>query len=672
MVDVTWGVTADLDGNGTYETDLTGYVEKPGNGLSIERGVGRDGKPRVSKLAITFSNRDGAFTPEYPSGTFFGNIRPGQPIRITATHNAIGYTLWTGYLNKTQLRWQTGTVPVAPFDALDLFGFTQGSKLINVTASTTRDTDGAITAIATAMGLVAGDLSLDDGVQDLPMHFAVGANAQDALVAAAASEMGGFLYINALGQIRFESRITRLGTTPAQTWGDGTTIFPNAVEYAFDPDEYITDVTARSTVFRTGQADTLIFEFSQNMFTKPSATSMALTAGQVWERTFQANSAYVALTALAATTDYTANTAQNGTGTDKTSALTATVTDLGGGKFTLKLVNTDAGTIYVTKFQMRGQPVEFYADRAEATFSLSVPNLKAGKGIQLDIPFGGDTGQKLRDYAYQELRVGRYPYPTLRLTFDASTDAKKVALLDVELGDLILYKDTGIGANIATGTASAYVNDWWYVEGIKHDIPPDWGGKNFRSTITLVPSYVYRNLDAIAFDTFDRANVSNDLGTSFSGHTWANDANMDIVSNTARANSDTLQMPVLTVGKADQVVECSFAAIGAGDEVGLVFRHTDANNQYRAYFVQGTNLLKLEKNVASVVTQIGASVAYTVGTTAEMRVFIQSTRIRVYVDRKLYIDTTDSGLATGNNAGLFARNANATATFDNFYSQGLN
>ncbi len=662
---MTLSVTADLDGDGTYETDFTGYIELPGSGLRTDRGLGPADKPKVSQLNLDLCNRSGDFTPEYSIGAFNGKIRPYVPVRIIITHNSIDYTLWTGYLVQTNFVWQRGAVAMAPFTAQDLFGVLQTGLPINVTASTTRRTDQGISAIATAAGLAGGDLSLGTGVLTMPMHFVINGNAVSAMMDVVASEMGGIIYINALGQITFEARNNRLGTTPSQTWGDGTTIYPNRVEYQFDPTQYVTSVTARGTHFLTGQDGARVFMFSQNMFTRPSASSMALTAGQVWTRTFQAAGAYIALDAPVAGSDYSANDAQNGTGTDRTSSLGVTVADLGGGQFTLTLTNNYSGTIYVTWFQIRGQSTNFYADRPQAIMAKSVPGLKAGQGVQFDLPFSGDTGQKLRDYAYQELRVGRYPYPMLVLTFDCSTDAKRVAMLSLELGQRILYKDTSIT------TKSANVNDWWYVEGIQYNLRPDWGHVQLQCTVTLSPTFVYRDLDNIAYDDFGRANVSGSLGTSLSDKVWASASGCDISSNAARANSDTLQMPTLSIGKSDQVCEASFAAIGAGDEVGLTFRYTDANNQYRAYFVQGTNLLKLEKNVAGVVTQIGASVAYTVGTTAEMRVLIQSTRIRVMVDKKMLIDTTDSALATGNLFGPFLRNANGTTTVDDVYGEGL-
>ena len=190
--------------------------------------------------------------------------------------------------------------------------------------------------------------------------------------------------------------------------------------------------------------------------------------------------------------------------------------------------------------------------------------------------------------------------------------------------------------------------------------------------MTLIPSYIYRNLDAIVYDDFTRSNAVGDLGTSLCGQAWTGDGNMDINSNLARANSDTLQMPVLDLGtsQVDQDWEVDLAAIGTGDEAGLVFRYTDANNQYRGYLDKGSNELILEKNVASVVTEI-TSLAFTVGTSHELRVLIQSTRIRVWVDHVLRIDTTDSGIAGGTLGGLFVRNANATTTFGLLYGQGL-
>src|SRR3546814_3244877 len=59
------------------------------------------------------------------------------------------------------------------------------------------------------------------------------------------------------------------------------------------------------------------------------------------------------ISAPVADTDYSANSAIDGSGTDRTSSLTVTLTALGGGRFRLRLQNTFAGTIYVTRSEER-------------------------------------------------------------------------------------------------------------------------------------------------------------------------------------------------------------------------------------------------------------------------------------------------------------------------------
>jgi len=383
----------------------------------------------------------------------------------------------------------------------------------------------------------------------------------------------------------------------------------------------------------------------------------------VYSGNFAYESAITTLTTPAAFVDYLANSASNGSGTDQTASLTVAVTDRGASA-DIVLTNTSGSTIYVTDFRLRGTSVPLAGQTPRFTVSKSVSGMKADRSVELRVPFADDS-QATRDYAYGVARTYRYPYPRLALDFAWSHDDITAAMLAADLGQLIQFADASSG-NAAWLTN---VNDLWYIEAIEHTLVSI--GMN-RTRVTLVPAYLYRNLDAIAYDAFTRGNVTGDLGTSTSGDVWARDGNMDIATNAARANSDTLQMPVLDlgVGKTNAVIEVSLAAIGAGDEVGVVFRDVDASNQYRFYVDKGSNEAILEKNVAGVMTEL-SSPAYTVGTTAELKVVNQSTRIRCYVGGRLYIDTTDNALTAGTKVGLFARNANATATFDDFYSEGL-
>lgn len=652
---------ADFDRDGTYETDLTVYANSRGGVPKIARGIEPSGTYRASRMSIKLDNTSELFTPNYQAGSLQGKLGPHAPIRLRATHLTVDYTIWTGYTTYWQNFYGRPPRSMVTVNCVDLAQYLVDGEPVDVAYSASRDTDGAITAIATAMGLGGGDLNLADGVQDLPAHFVRAQSPDQAMREVVASEMGGRMFIQADGKIRFEARNTRLGTSVDGTWGTGTNVRIENPDLLLDPKNIVTKVTARVTKFLLGQDDEVLFSFAENAL---DANSMSLAAGEIYERVFDAPSAYVSLTTPEAVRDYTANTAINGTGTDKTSALEVTLTLLGGGRFRLRLRNTDASTIYVTRMEIRGQPVEFFADRAQAEFSLSVPNYKAGAGITIDVPFSGDTGGKAAAYAYSILRTWRYINPVIWVDIPWTHDDAIVQALSAELGWLVRLTDTA--------QWSTRIDDWCYVEAIEHQFPPRTGRAPIRSRFMLVPSYCYRNLDAMAYDTFSRANATGGLGTAYDGGSWAASTGFDINTLAARANSDVLQMPTRDLGASitDQVVECSFSSVGSGDEVGVVFRYADANNQYRCYIDKGDNKIHLEKNVATVVTEITAP-AFTVGTTHEMRVIVQGTRIRVWVDFKLYIDTTDSALSAGTKVGMFARNANATTFFGNWYAQGL-
>ena len=152
-----------------------------------------------------------------------------------------------------------------------------------------------------------------------------------------------------------------------------------------------------------------------------------------------------------------------------------------------------------------------------------------------------------------------FPGPRL-----ADDDTAKVALLSADIGQLVRYTDTAVGVNF-TGNqkAGAYLDDWFYIEAIKTDVPPDWAGNLFSCSVTLIPSYIYRNLDAIAYDLFTRADATGALGTSLSGDAWANDSGFNIVSNAAKPNSTSVQTPNINLGVTDGVAEVRLAGMAS-------------------------------------------------------------------------------------------------------------
>lgn len=800
---------ADFDRDGSYETDLSTYFNARAGGLTVNRGAANQGKPTPGTLTITLDNFDGTFTLDYSSSSLYGQLEPHVPIRVRLRINGTDYVLFTGYVSRYRPKFGAVGENRCSIEAKDLSAHLANFPLVNVQVAE-RETGAAIEAIADALG-IASIVDSDSGLETLPVHWCHNANALDAMMDVVRSEMGGELFINGDGEIRYLQRDARLGTYDiADEWGTGSTIEPESVDPELTDDDLITSCAVQASVFVDDDPNVVIYTFSRGA-SNPTPDSLFLAANVPYDVDLDFPMPVESVVTPVEDTDYSANSAIDGTGTDQSGSLTVTVTLQGAG-FHLRLLSSVDS--YLTRFQLRGLPTNFAIDKPVFTHTLSIPGQIMDQGVTLQVPFAEDS-QTTRDYPVAVCRTYRYPYTLTKLSFAWDTDDIAVAMASLELWDHVYFADTGPGgAEFLTNIA-----DHFYVVGIQHRITP---GSVIRTDVTMVPSYLYFDLDAVAYDDFDRAdnadsNVIEDpgfetgidagwgsfqgtltqsnvqahgdsnsmkvarasgvvynafwaeslsgdtagrsftgrvwvygegdsigdqldlivrenggaearadstvsttlsagwqylevtrqileadrtavelvierpsgatageyfyaddaelfedyLGTALSSDAWAEDSGFDIVSGAARANSDSAQTPTLLLFEADdQVVEVQLSEIGTGDEVGVVFRYEDANNYSRVYVDKGSNEVIHEHVKAGVATEI-SSPAYTVGTSGEIRVIVQDHRVRAWVNRRLYIDNTDTTMWLGNRVGLFARNANGTCRFKNFHGRGI-
>lgn len=650
-----WTLEADLDRDGSFETDLTPYVVNWGGGWRITRGIDRDGLYQSSTLSVVLDNSTGAFTPENDAGLFYGQFaeNPDAPIQLVGETPTDPYIVWAGYVHDIEVSDPADGTGTATLVCRDMGQIIAEAPPVYIPVSTTRTVTDALEAVANYIGIPAGGQDFDADARVLPYHFAVAMAPMDAFMDIVRSSYGGMLFISKDGTLRYTAPDQLLGVGGG-VWGDSSAIIPSRVDYEVNRFDFVDAVAVRSTVFYEAETDVDMFR------TGYGDVPFMLAAGEVWTRSFDMG-AFISFIAPVASTDYQANSAADFSGTDTTADLDVVATDTGTGRINLRLENTNAGAVYV-RLRIRGIPFNFHAERPEARASLPVAYAAAGSELPVEIPFGDATGTIARDYAVHLLRTYRHPYPRLTLMFEHTTDAVADEMLgEVELGEPLYFSD------VAKGIVGLYIAEWFRVVAIQHEWRPT---DVARTTLTMVPTYLGRDVTAIAYDEFDRANATGDLGQSTSLHTWATDTGFNIATEAARANTDTLSMATLDLGAGalDQFVEVELAAIGAGDEVGVVFGYIDANNQYRAYLDKGSNELILEKNVATVVTEL-SSPAFTVGTAHEIGILRQDERIRVYVDGVRRIDTTDAALITGTKIGIMARNASGTTTFKSLVGQ---
>lgn len=294
------------------------------------------------------------------------------------------------------------------------------------------------------------------------------------------------------------------------------------------------------------------------------------------------------------------------------------------------------------------------------TAELAIPGVKGGQRRTYTLPWVSDS-TKARDYAQQMLRIARYPEELLELTFPWGDDATRDAMIAAELYQLIAYQDTSVGPS-----RGAYVDEWYRIIGLKQRTVI---GSAPETQVLLRPSYNFRNLDAIAWDNFNRADAAS-LGNTPTGSAWTLVNNWQILSNKARCTSASgLATFALT---ANVVAEVSLSNLNADATAaaGIVFRFSSSSSYWRFIINRSGGSTWVLSKIVGGVTSTVTSGAITAADTAELRVIAQGTRIRCWLDRKLVTDTTSSDGSSNTSVGLYTL-SDTTTDFDDFYAEGL-
>ena len=683
----TFFLLADLDRDGTFETDWTDRTAAFTGGFNIRRGLNQQHVYQASTLSFGLDNTDGEMTPEYESSSFFGQIFPAMPIRIDVSYGAGTYQIWTGYVTDFEATYLPGPQNSVEISAEDLFGLLGHYRDLSATASTTRRSDQAISELLSNVGLTSADWDLATGQQTLALHYAAGDDAIAAVMEAVRSEMGGIIWVTKAGKIKFEARNTRLGVTVDDTWGDGTNIVPVEERYLDGFGQLRSRVSLEVSVFTADPAAKKSSRWNRSSGAFGGLNdSIALATGQVYTTRARYRSPASSPIAPAANTDYKANDAADGGGTDRTSSLNVTFTDYGG-EYEVSARNDHTGTIYITKWGVRGtgrQPAP-----VESTpifrFEKAIPGLKTDGSIDLKLNYVDDsptTAPKAQDYAMHLLRLWRWPIPTHELTFTWKNADTVNSMLSRDIGDLVRYTTK------ALGNEGSYVDEWYYIESIEHGIGVPAGigpdiAAGVQTRFRLTPSWAFRNLDAIIYDDFTRANAST-LGRAQSNEVWSG-TGISIASNEAKPSTTAETINTLDLGVSDMILEMDAKHINSAETnaaIGFVFRYADANNYYRVMLDPSVPEVRWDK-VSSGFTLAVSAVSLTgildpLGDTVEMRLLVQGTRHRLWLrnssyprGRLVYDEThSDAALDSNTKCGLYFIDTTTLAA-DDYFAEGL-
>ena len=464
--------------------------------LPLEYFRGRDyasqltGRSRAGWLTATLNNESGDYSPFNGASPLAGTLLPGRRVQLQGGREAFPYTfpiafanapLWTGYVDSiSPMKTAPGEVKKAILKAVGPLGYLNQRKLaIPMTTSVTTGT--AIGNILDEAGWGA-DRTLDAGQTTMDRFWVSRQNTISALRLVEESE-AGFILEGADGQIVYEDRHHRLGSphlTSQATFSDapGATLVYQAIQEE-DPLPNIFNIFTASIQDYTVGALAVLWTLSESGASSPKVERAGGT--RTWLASYPTPDsgtdavAVDAWTTPAMTTDYLANSAADGSGTNLSSDIAVAVTKTSS-TMKITLTNNNATVdAFMTKLQARGTPVtEDNPVRVEAEDSTS----KSTYG-ERDYPnpakFLPDTDEG-QDWCRFQLAVYKDPLPLLAIRVNGNRDDNHlVEVLARDISDRI----TVVGQN----AAGLSINEDFYIESVRGRI--DQGGLLHEATYEL-------------------------------------------------------------------------------------------------------------------------------------------------------------------------------------------
>ena len=465
LVQVDWN--NDGDYSDTNE-DITDDV------LEIKSTVGRNfasqltGRASAGRLEVTVKNNTGKYSPFNASSALAGNLVPNRPIQWGITVPSTT-TMWTGYIESIIPSVQKGphtTAKIRAFGIFKKFATTDA----RVAMKTSRATGAAIGDVLDAVSWGAGLRTLDTGQTTMTRFFGSGKALK--LMRQIEATEAGFIRETKDGKIAFEDRHHRLTNTTSKTSqatfaDDGTGFSYTGVRQEDSMGLVYNEFLSPVSVFTVASVATL---WTHPLATT-SGTAPALEAGEVIEVVAEyptpaaANNVVGvdAWTTLAATTDYLANAAANGTGTNYTSSLGITLTKAAT-TMVIQITNNAAVKVYLTKLQARGTAVSV---SDPGTVKSNDATSQTAYGLRT-FPRGSEakwipTQEEAQNWTLQNLSAHKDPTAILTLQFSANQSGDGIIeAVTRDVSDRVTVK--------ASANAKLGLNRDFYIESIRHHV----------------------------------------------------------------------------------------------------------------------------------------------------------------------------------------------------------
>lgn len=473
MATAAYSIQIDFDKDSTYghaQSNITDYVLD----AQWNNGMSQAGQhfANPAQLTLTLDNTGGDFNLEDSGATFYGLFKKGLLVRVQATFSASTKTLFIGKLYNlpSMVITKYGERPTVSLAARDLMYELLDAEFIpELLTSTTTEAviqhvfDKAVVALPYAsdywiLGETSSQLGTNTRLVDTNSYVSL--ETGKTTFAYVGDNTGGDRSVRAQTYLRDAVD----GEAGGRFWFDtrtGLFTFHNRhhdINYAVDltvtSDDYDggqyqpqTEVYNRVTVHysprKVGSAGSILWSLDNALQLGPGETK-TVTARYRDATNEAARVGATAIIAPVASTDYTANDAEDGTGTDRTTSIFVSC-EQGAQQSRISVTNGYRRGVFVTFLQLRGTPLSsFQRQSATASDGTSYYNHDI-RDDQITLVAIDDV-----DFATDVARRRVKQYKDARSVFNSiylianNTDTRMTQALTYTIGDVVTVRDSAI------------------------------------------------------------------------------------------------------------------------------------------------------------------------------------------------------------------------------------
>lgn len=415
---------------------------------SIKRGRGAvTDQFAAGQASITLENPAGIYSPYNVASPIYGLMLPGRAVRLEAVIDAVTIPVFFGYITDYRQSHVAAGLPGVDISLVDGFDRLRLGQ-VRLAAQANKRVDELLGAVLDAAGWPAGLRDLDQALTTVERFWVHRQSPLAALQLAAKQELGGSLFMDAAGAVRFQNRDYR-STRPLYTTLTG----PQALALELRRDQLFDAVHHQWAGLSADASNTVLFTLSPARRKLMPGTSDPLNT---IHGDFSTGAASM-VTPLGVT-DYTANSQPDGSGIDKTNqVLVNSFTSYGGG-FSAAFENLDSSPVYLTFLQVRGIAVRVASDERMIEIPVASPIL-TGQVMRDDFAFNNEP-EAVAAYAHWRSWVFSQIRPRPVVSLAAFDDAERALILGAQLSDRIRVVNT-------SGMYPTQLDAEFFIEGIQ-------------------------------------------------------------------------------------------------------------------------------------------------------------------------------------------------------------